>query len=140
MLAITIAIGIAVALLVARPVTSGIAALSRATQPVAQGDLSVRVAVRGKGEVAELGRAFNRMLEELEQSRARVEFLRRVGEWQKVARTLAHEIKNPLTPIQLAVEECHRRYEGDDVEYRKILDTTLEIVCEEVGSLRRLVT
>ena len=140
LLAITMGIGIAVALLVARPVTSGVAELARATQPVAAGDLTVRVAVRGAGEVAELGRAFNRMLEELEQSRARVEFLRRVGEWQKVARRLAHEIKNPLTPIQLAVEECHRRYRGDDPEYRKILDTTLEVVTEEVSSLRRLVT
>ena len=138
--AMTIAIGLAVGLLVARPVTSGIAALARATGPVAAGDLSVRVRVRGKGEVAELGRAFNRMLEELEQSRARVEFLRRVGEWQKVARRLAHEIKNPLTPIQLAVEECHRRYPGDDAEYKKILETTLEVVREEVSSLRRLVT
>jgi two-component system nitrogen regulation sensor histidine kinase NtrY len=140
LLAITIALGFAAGLLVARPVTSGIAALVRATTPVAAGDLSVRVAVRGAGEVAELGRAFNRMLEELEQNRARVEFLRRVGEWQKVARRLAHEIKNPLTPILLAVEECHRRYRGDDSEYKKIVETTLEVVSEEVGSLRRLVT
>jgi nitrogen fixation/metabolism regulation signal transduction histidine kinase len=140
LLALTMVIGVAVALLVATPVTSGIAALARATEPVAAGDLSVRVTVRGKGEVAALGRAFNRMLEELEQSRARVEFLRRVGEWQKVARRLAHEIKNPLTPIQLAVEECHRRYRGDDAGYRHVLDTTLEVVSEEVSSLRRLVT
>lgn len=140
LLGLTIALGLGVALLVAAPVTSGIAALARATRPVAAGDLSVRVAVRGKGEVAELGRAFNRMLEELEQSRARLEFMRRVGEWQKVARRLAHEIKNPLTPIQLAVEECHRRYRGDDPELKKILDTTLEVVSEEVGSLRRLVS
>src|SRR4029079_18424519 len=84
-------------------------------------------------------RAFNRMLGELERSRARIEFLRRIGEWQKMARRLAHEIKNPWRPSQLAVEECHRRYEGDDAEYRRILETTLEVVAEEVGSLRRLV-
>ncbi|MFO0590264.1 MAG: ATP-binding protein [Polyangiaceae bacterium] len=140
LLAVTMALGVAVALIVSRPVTSGIAALARATAPVAAGDLSVRVAVRGNGEVAELGRAFNLMLGELEQSRAKLEFLRRVGEWQKVARRLAHEIKNPLTPIQLAVEECHRRYRGDDAGFRSVLDTTLEVVTEEVGSLRRLVT
>ena len=140
LLMVTMALGVAVALLVSRPVTSGIAALARATAPVAAGDLSVRVAVRGNGEVADLGRAFNNMLEELEQSRAKLEFLRRVGEWQKVARRLAHEIKNPLTPIQLAVEECHRRYRGDDEAFRSVLDTTLEVVTEEVGSLRRLVS
>jgi nitrogen fixation/metabolism regulation signal transduction histidine kinase len=80
------------------------------------------------------------MLEELDRSRARVEFLRRIGEWQHMARRLAHEIKNPLTPIQLAVEECHRRYPGENTEYQRILDTTLEVVAEEVGSLRRLVS
>src|SRR5690606_36579081 len=52
---------------------------------------------------------------------------------------LAHEIKNPLTPIQLAVQEVHRRYQGSDAEYEKLLDTTLEIVQDEVGTLRRLV-
>jgi nitrogen fixation/metabolism regulation signal transduction histidine kinase len=56
-----------------------------------------------------------------------------------MARRLAHEIKNPLTPILLAVEECHRKYPGEDPGYRRLLDTTLEIVEEEVGTLRRLV-
>jgi nitrogen fixation/metabolism regulation signal transduction histidine kinase len=56
-----------------------------------------------------------------------------------MAQRLAHEIKNPLTPIQLAVQECHRKYGGEDVRFRALLDTTLEIVEEEVGTLRRLV-
>src|SRR5208283_625509 len=47
--------------------------------------------------------------------------------------------KNPLTPIQLAVQECHRKYPGEDPRFRTLLDTTLEIVEEEVGTLRRLV-
>lgn len=139
LLGVTILLGVAAGILVARPVMNRIARLAAATRPVAEGDLSVRVADDGSDEVADLGRAFNRMLGELEQSRARIEFLRRIGEWQKMARRLAHEIKNPLTPIQLAVEECHRRYKGDDPEYKRILETTLEVVAEEVGSLRRLV-
>jgi len=126
-------------IVVARPVTRRIAELAAATRPVAGGDLTVRVSVTGDDEVGDLGRAFNRMLEELEQSRARVEFLRRMSEWQKMARHLAHEIKNPLTPIQLAVQECHRRYSGEDADYRRIVQTTLEVVEEEVGTLRRLV-
>jgi nitrogen fixation/metabolism regulation signal transduction histidine kinase len=139
LLGLTIVLAVAAGIFVARPVTKGIARLAAATRPVAEGDLSVRVAEEGDDEVADLGRAFNRMLGELEQSRARVEFLRRMSEWQKMARRLAHEIKNPLTPIQLAVEECHRRYSGDDAAYRRILETTLEVVAEEVSSLRRLV-
>ncbi|APR84544.1 Nitrogen regulation protein ntrY [Minicystis rosea] len=136
----TLLLAVAAGVLVVRPVTRRIAKLSAATRPVAEGDLSVRVALEGDDEVADLGRAFDRMLEELSKSRARVEFLKRMGEWQKMARRLAHEIKNPLTPIQLAVEECHRRYQGEDVEYKRIVQTTLEVVEEEVGSLRRLVS
>jgi nitrogen fixation/metabolism regulation signal transduction histidine kinase len=99
----------------------------------------VRVPVTGSDEMTELARVFNRMLGEMQQSRARIEYLQRIGAWQEMAQRLAHEIKNPLTPIQLAVQECHRKYAGEDARFRALLDTTLEIVEEEVGTLRRLV-
>lgn len=140
LLLITIVVSVVLGVWVARPVTRGIQRLTDAMQPVAAGDLTVRVDAGGNDEVAELGRTFNRMLADLDESRTRVEFLRHMGEWQKMARRLAHEIKNPLTPIQLAVEECHRRYTGEDPAYQRCVQTTLEVVEEEVGSLRRLVT
>jgi two-component system nitrogen regulation sensor histidine kinase NtrY len=99
----------------------------------------VRVPVKGSDELTDLARVFNRMVGEMQQSRARIEYLQRIGAWQEMAQRLAHEIKNPLTPIQLAVQECHRKYGGDDPKFRGLLDTTLEIVEEEVGTLRRLV-
>jgi nitrogen fixation/metabolism regulation signal transduction histidine kinase len=97
------------------------------------------VPVTGSDELTELARVFNRMLGEMQQSRARIEYLQRIGAWQEMAQRLAHEIKNPLTPIQLAVQECHRQYAGEDARFRTLLDTTREIVEEEVGTLRRLV-
>lgn len=124
---------------VARGVTTRISRLAAAINLVAEGDLSVRVPETGSDELTELAQTFNRMLGEVEASRARIEFLQRIGAWQQMAQRLAHEIKNPLTPIQLAVQECHRKYAGDDPRYRALLDTTLEIVEEEVGTLRRLV-
>lgn len=124
----------------ARGVTRRIAELASATKTVGAGDLSVRVPVTGNDEFTGLARAFNGMLREVERSRARIEFLQRMGTWQEMARRLAHEIKNPLTPIQLAVQECHRKYAGDDKAFRSLLDTTREIVEEEVGTLRRLVS
>jgi two-component system nitrogen regulation sensor histidine kinase NtrY len=123
----------------ARSVTRRMSRLAAAINLVAEGDLSIRVPVTGSDELTELGSTFNRMLGEMEASRARIEFLQRIGAWQEMAQRLAHEIKNPLTPIQLAVQECHRKYPGDDPRYRTLLDTTLEIVEEEVGTLRRLV-
>jgi len=140
LLGITILGAVGVGSLFARGVTARIDELAEATQRVGAGDLSVRVSERGTDEITDFARAFNRMLAEVESSRARIEYLQRIGAWQEMARRLAHEIKNPLTPIQLAVQEVHRRYHGDQAEYTKLLDTTLEIVQDEVGTLRRLVT
>ncbi|MEM9696871.1 MAG: ATP-binding protein, partial [Myxococcota bacterium] len=135
----TVLIAIVLGALLVRPTVRRIQELAAATVPVAEGDLSVRVDEEGEDELAELARSFNRMLADLAHSQARVAFLKRVAEWQTMARRLAHEIKNPLTPIQLAVEECHGRYTGDDRTYRGLLDTTLDIVSEEIEGLRHLV-
>jgi two-component system, NtrC family, nitrogen regulation sensor histidine kinase NtrY len=125
--------------LLARGMTRRINRIANAINQVTAGHLEVRVPVTGSDELTELARVFNRMLSEMQQSRARIEYLQRIGAWQEMAQRLAHEIKNPLTPIQLAVQECHRKYAGDDARFRGLLDTTLEIVEEEVGTLRRLV-
>jgi nitrogen fixation/metabolism regulation signal transduction histidine kinase len=139
LLGVTLVLTVPLGILLARGVTRRINRLSAAINLVAEGDLSVRVPVTGSDELTDLARNFNRMIGEMAQSRARIEFLQRIGAWQDMAQRLAHEIKNPLTPIQLAVQECHRKYDGDDPKFRALLDTTLEIVEEEVGTLRRLV-
>jgi nitrogen fixation/metabolism regulation signal transduction histidine kinase len=139
LLGITAILTVVVGWLFARGVTRRIARLATAINRVAAGDLDVRVPVQGSDELTELARVFNRMVGEMQQSRARIEYLQRIGAWQEMAQRLAHEIKNPLTPIQLAVQECHRKYGGDDPKFRALLDTALEVVEEEVGTLRRLV-
>ncbi len=139
LLGATLLVTVALGILLARGVTRRIHRLGAAINLVAQGDLSVRVPVTGSDELTDLAQTFNRMIAEMAHSRERIEFLQRIGAWQDMAQRLAHEIKNPLTPIQLAVQECHRKYGGEDPRYRQLLDTTLEIVEEEVGTLRRLV-
>jgi two-component system nitrogen regulation sensor histidine kinase NtrY len=139
LLGITIIAAIGVGSFLARGVSRRIGELARATRLVGEGDLDIRVPEGGGDEIADLARAFNRMLGEVESSRGRIEYLQRISAWQEMARRLAHEIKNPLTPIQLAVQEIHRRYAGGDADYQRLVDTTLEIVEDEVGTLRRLV-
>lgn len=140
LLGLTILGAIFIGTQLARGVSARIARLAVATRKVGAGDLSAQVPERGTDEIGDLARAFNRMLVEVETSRARIEYLQRIGAWQEMARRLAHEIKNPLTPIQLAVEEIHQRYSGSDAAYQKLLDDALEVVQAEVGTLRRLVT
>jgi signal transduction histidine kinase len=126
-------------IVLARRFTARIQALVQGTRRVGAGDLTSRVELRGRDELAELAFAFNRMVGQLANDREQIAYLQRVGAWQDVARKLAHEIKNPLTPIQLAVQQAVSSYRGDDERYRKLLRDSEEIVTEEIDGLRRLV-
>jgi nitrogen fixation/metabolism regulation signal transduction histidine kinase len=134
-----VAAGGVVALLIGRSIVRRIEKLHDTASKVSKGQRDARVELSGKDEMAELGHAFNTMLDEIEHARGQVEYLQRMGVWQDVARRLAHEIKNPLTPIQLAVQQTVSSYKGDDARFKKLLTDTREIVEEEIESLRRLV-
>jgi two-component system nitrogen regulation sensor histidine kinase NtrY len=134
-----LALAAALGLFIARRATGRVATLSDAARRVGEGDLTVRVAPRGSDELDDLGRAFDRMVAELSEARSRLVYLQKVSAWQEVARRLAHEIKNPLTPIQLAVQELASKYRGGDPAYERLLETAQEILNEEVGAIRRLV-
>jgi nitrogen fixation/metabolism regulation signal transduction histidine kinase len=134
-----VGITLAVGLFFARRLGKRVTALATATRAVGQGDLSAHVPVDGKDELADLARAFNQMVRELADSRDRISYLQKIGAWQEVARRLAHEIKNPLTPIQLAMQQLQSSYHGSDGKYRDALKASSEIVAEEIGALGRLV-
>ncbi len=138
-LAMVIGAALTLGLVLSRRVTSRVADLVEATERVGAGDLSVEVPGRSDDEVGELTRAFNTMVQDLRESRARITYLQRIGAWQEFARRLAHEIKNPLTPIQLAAQEMERSYSGDDPRHGQSLREARSIIEEEVATLRRLV-
>ncbi|MDD9933924.1 MAG: ATP-binding protein [Myxococcales bacterium] len=133
-----IALALGVGIVLSRRVTRRVAILAEATEKVGAGDLTVQVPTDARDEIGDLTHAFNAMVRDIRESRGRIEYLQRIGAWQEFARRLAHEIKNPLTPIQLAIQELHRGYEGDDAEHRKRLDDAHAIIEEEVATLRRL--
>jgi len=135
LLVAAVLLGARLAKWIAGPVESLVAGTKR----VAEGDWDARVSLSGAGEVRDLEEAFNRMVGRLSTQKKELARLERKAAWRNLARTLAHEIKNPLTPIQLAVQEAGDRYGGDDEEYRRLLGECVEIVNEEVGSLRALV-
>jgi len=123
----------------ARRLVRPLEALVAATRQVAGGDLDFRLGDRGTGEVGELVRSFDTMVDRLDEQRRDLARLERATAWRGMARTLAHEVKNPLTPILLAVQQTRDNYRGDDEGYRELLDECTGIVSEEVESLRRLV-
>ncbi len=139
LVAISAIAAILIGVIAARRVTSRIAALVEVARAVSRGQAETRVRMDGRDEMSELGAAFDTMLDDLRRQRTEIDYLQRIGAWQDVARRLAHEIKNPLTPIQLAVQQCVSSYQGDDPRMKRLLADTGEIVEEEIASLRRLV-
>jgi len=137
------AIAAALGILIARRTTRRVTALVDATRRLASGDLAVQVDPGRSGdEVAGLARAFNAMVREVRDSRDRIVYLEKISGWQEVARRLAHEIKNPLTPIQLAFQQLEARWReapGQDAAFGKLLADAGEIVRDEIATLQRLV-
>ncbi|MBU1219205.1 HAMP domain-containing protein [Myxococcota bacterium] len=116
-----------------------ISALTEASRTIARGDLETQVKVEGEDEISRLSEDFNNMVTELKHYRSKTRYFERMGAWQEVARNLAHEIKNPLTPILLAVEQIQEKVPGDNPSYERLVNTAAGIVKEEVETLRRLV-
>jgi nitrogen fixation/metabolism regulation signal transduction histidine kinase len=123
-----------------RRLTKRIHLLGKATRGVANGDLSIRVDPGRMDEAGELIRSFNMMVSEIESTRAKIEYLQKISAWQEIARRLAHEIKNPLTPIHLASQQIKSKYSLHDPDFKKLLDQSVDIIEEEVSTLKRLVS
>ncbi|HWB74459.1 MAG TPA: HAMP domain-containing sensor histidine kinase, partial [Nannocystaceae bacterium] len=138
--AVVLAAALLSGFLLARTTTKKVGELSRVMARVGHGDLKARALLRGRDEIAVLALAFNRMLDELANAQSKVAYLQRIGAWQEMARRIAHEIKNPLTPIQLAVQQLRDKDPGLSPEFSRMLKNAVEIVEDEVEGLRRMVT
>ncbi len=117
---------------VSRPIQQLTAGLTQ----LSAGDLSARVET---GRDDELGRAilaFNDMAGKLQESTERLVYLRQLASWQTLARKMAHEVKNSLTPIRLTVEEMLARYDEAD---RVFMEQATSIVVDEIETLERRV-
>ncbi len=133
-------LALAVAAWLGRGIVRPVGKLLTATGAVARGDWDVQVPVESRDEIGRLSERFNDMVRTLDvQSRQLVDLEKMAG-WREMARALAHEVKNPLTPIQLTVGEIRERYTGDDEKYRELLQECTRIVIEEVESLRQVVS
>lgn len=128
-----------VGLWLSRRITAPLSSLVEATDKVAKGNWQHRIDLKQKDEIGELATAFNHMVENLDAQQQQVIALEKMAAWREIARVLAHEIKNPLTPIQLMAQQMRDEYRGDDEKYRQTLEESNRIINEEVQNLRQLV-
>lgn len=136
---VCVLLALALSLLIAERIATPIRRLSDAAGVVAAGDWGYRLDIRSGGETGRLVDAFNDMVARLDDQRHRLVDMEKMASWREVARHLAHEIKNPLLPIRLTIEELRDQYRGDDAAFRDLLMESTRVVGEEVEQLQRLV-
>ncbi|MBS2029487.1 MAG: HAMP domain-containing protein [Deltaproteobacteria bacterium] len=134
-LAIAALLGTVLALRVTRPVD----ALALGAQALARGELGHRVEVQASGEVGDLVRTFNAMAGDLQNATERAALAERIAAWQEVARRLAHEVKNPLTPIRMSVETLQQAFAKKRPDFPEIFDESSKAIVEEVDRLKRII-
>lgn len=120
----------------AHRVSHPIQQLTAGLERLASGDLETRLETKRTDEIGRAIRAFNDMAAQLQSSRERLVYLTQLASWQMLARKMAHELKNSLTPIRLTMEEILARRNENDQEF---IDQAARIVVDEVESLGRRV-
>ena len=135
--------GILLALLVAfwttARITRPVEALAAGARAVAAGDWHTQVDVHASGEIGALAAAFNQMTRDLLEQRDRLVQAERVAAWRELARRLAHELKNPLFPLQITVENLQRARAAHPEEFDEVFRESTATLLAELGKLRGIV-
>jgi HAMP domain-containing protein len=132
-----IVIGILLGWWTTERITKPVELLAAGARAVAGGDLSARVEVVSHDEIGELARAFNRMTEQLLEQRDRAIQAERVAAWRELARRLAHELKNPLFPLQITIENLQRARGSADFD--EVFDESTSTLLAELGNLKTII-
>lgn len=136
LLLIAIMFGMSSADIIAEPLIS----LEEATKRAAAGDFGVRLIVKPGDETGRLVASFNRMLTEIE--KLRVDDVRKgkIDAWKDIAQRLAHELKNPLTPIRLAAERVLKKWKTDPESAAPIVEASMLAIIKEVEGMDGLLS
>jgi signal transduction histidine kinase len=137
-------VGILVAVLAslwfAARVTRPVVSLAEAARRVAAGDLGAKVEVESSDELGELAASFNRMTEDLMQQKDRTLQAERVAAWRELARRLAHELKNPLFPLQVTVENLMRAKQKSPEMFEEVFQEGTATLLAEINNLKTIIS
>ncbi len=120
-------------------VTRPVEKLAAGAREVAGGNWETRVEIRSRDEIGQLARAFNQMTAQLVEQRDRAVQAERVAAWRELARRLAHELKNPLFPLQITVENLRRAREQNPDQFDEVFRESTATLLAELENLRKIV-
>ncbi len=131
-------LGAAIGYWMAERIADPVNRLTRATRRIARGDLDARIAATSSDELRRLVEDFNRMADDLKRQRSELERTQRLEAWADMARQVAHDIKNPLTPIQLSAEHARRVNIDRGRPLSPVLDDCVNAILKQVTLLRQI--
>lgn len=120
-------------------VTRPVKQLAAAAGEVAQGNWHAQAEVTSRDEIGELAAAFNQMTRQLTEQRERLVQAERVAAWRELARRLAHELKNPLFPLQITVENLERAKREHPTEFEEVFRESTATLLAELGNLKAII-
>jgi len=120
-------------------VTRPVEQLASAAREVASGRWDTHVAASSSDELGHLAQAFNLMTRQLIEQRDRLMQAERVAAWRELARRLAHELKNPLFPLQITVENMVRAQSGHPEQFEEVFREGTETLLAELANLRTII-
>jgi two-component system, NtrC family, nitrogen regulation sensor histidine kinase NtrY len=132
-------IGLLVSLWVAARITRPVRELANGAREVAAGRWEARIDVRGLDEIGQAGIAFNDMTRTLAIQRDRILQTERVAAWRELARRLAHELRNPLFPLQITVENLQRAKQLDAKQFLEVFNESTATLKVELANLNAIV-
>jgi nitrogen fixation/metabolism regulation signal transduction histidine kinase len=137
--AMGVLLGVLVAWWATARVTRPVQELAAAAGQVAAGNWNAHVPVRSRDEVGELAAAFNQMTRQLTEQRERLVQSERVAAWRELARRLAHELKNPLFPLQITVENMQRARDQYPEQFDEVFREGTSTLLAELANLKAII-
>lgn len=122
----------------ANQISSPIQKLTKAAEAVGKGDLNVQIHHNAKGELKELLDGFNLMTMELKKNQLELAELERESAWKEMAKQVAHEIKNPLTPMKLAIQQLIAAYREKHSDFDKLFDRVSNTILTQIDNLSQI--
>ena len=135
-----ILIGLLISWWVSSRITKPVEELAEGAREVATGRWDTRIDVRGSDEIGQLATAFNDMTRTLASQKEKLVQTERVAAWRELARRLAHELRNPLFPLQITVENLQRAKQLDAKQFLEVFNESTATLKAELANLNTIVT
>jgi two-component system, NtrC family, nitrogen regulation sensor histidine kinase NtrY len=132
-------IGLLVSFWISARITKPVEELAEGAREVASGRWDTRIDIRGSDEIGQLAEAFNRMTQTLAAQKERLVQTERVAAWRELARRLAHELRNPLFPMQITVENLQKSRKLDAKQFLEVFNESTATLKTELANLNMIV-